>query len=474
MPCRSSQHPRLDRRSFLTASGLGFAGLSLPDVLAGAQADSSRARSTILIWLDGGPSHIDTWDMKPQAAAEFRGPFQPIQTSAPGIQLCEHLPRLARQTHHLAIVHSMGHATSRDLPGPNNHSSGFFHGLTAHPPDSSFFQLSESRPSRPDDPPFIGAVVAAKTRQRNSVPQQVMLPRRFRVLSNTPGQYANQLGAEFNPLYVDGSNDIPPKFTVPALKLPADLSAGRLRTRQQLLRQFDDQHRRFERSLVTQDYSKHQQRAFSVLFSKKSREAFEIEREPEALRRTYGRGVNAMSLLMARRLVQAEVPFITVVWKKEDPVLHKKKFCNGAGSWDTHGKNFDCLRDILLPNFDRMFAALLDDLHQQGLLDETLVVVSSEMGRTPKIGDPRPGGTSGRNHWRQCMSVLMAGAGIRGGQLYGASDPIAAYPVDKPVGPSDLARTIYHAMGVHDLTAVDGDGQSIELLEEGRVMAGLF
>ena len=179
-------------------------------------------------------------------------------------------------------------------------------------------------------------------------------------------------------------------------------------------------------------------------------------------------------LLMARRLVEAGVPFVTIVWKKEDPELHKKKFCNGAGSWDTHGKNFVCLKEILLPNFDRMFAALLADLHERGLLEETLVLVTSEMGRNPWIGDPRPGGQSGRNHWRQCMSALFAGGGVRGGQTYGSSDRFAAYPQDHPVRPADIAHTVYSAMGIDNLTATDRDGRAFQLLPKSQAIRQLF
>ena len=462
------------RRAFLVA---GTWGLSHPPGWSGADpvCASTRpapARSTILIWLDGGPSHIDTWDMKPRAPREIRGGFHPIATSAPGITLCEHLPQLAQQAHHLGIVQSLTHGP--ELQGPNNHASGYYHALTGHPPDSSFFQLGENRRARGDDWPFLGAGVAYKRPPHPSLPQQVMLPRRFRVLNDTPGQYATRLGSQYDPLYVDGGREQPPHFTVPALQLQGDVTSSRLLARNNLLDRIDRSQRALERFSHIADFNKHQQRAFSLLYSPATKRAFDLYQEPQSVREKYGRGVNAMSMLMARRLVEAGIPFVTIVWKKEDPELHKKKFCNGAGSWDTHGKNFVCLKEILLPNFDRMFAALLADLHERGLLEETLVLVTSEMGRNPWIGDPRPGGQSGRNHWRQCMSALFAGGGVRGGQTYGSSDRFAAYPQDHPVRPADIAHTVYSAMGIDNLTATDRDGRPFQLLPESQAIRQLF
>jgi uncharacterized protein (DUF1501 family) len=180
-----------------------------------------------------------------------------------------------------------------------------------------------------------------------------------------------------------------------------------------------------------------------------------------------------MSMLLARRLVEAGVPFVTVFWK-EDPKL--ASLCASGGAWDTHGNNFTCLRDHLLPEFDRCFAALLGDLHERGLLEGTLVLVNSEMGRQPRIGDPRSGGKrgAGRDHWTQCMSVLLAGGGIRGGQVFGASDKVAAYPADRPVGPEDIACTVYHALGLRDLEAIDREGRPFNLLPDGKALVELF
>src|SRR5207302_1431143 len=232
-----------------------------------------------------------------------------------------------------------------------------------------------------------------------------------------------------------------------------------------LLRALDDAHRLAEHSLPARDYAKHQHKAFTLLGSQQTKVAFDLRAEPEKLRDRYGTGINAMSMLMARRLVEAGVPFVTVFWKGDKEL---DTLCKSGGGWDTHGNNFNCLKDRLLPEFDQPFAALLDDLHQRGLLDETVVLVSSEMGRKPKVGDPRSGGPNGagRDHWTACMSVLLAGGGIRGGQVYGASDKYAEHPADKLVSAEDIAHTVFHAMGIDDLMARDRENRPFHLMEE--------
>jgi uncharacterized protein (DUF1501 family) len=216
-----------------------------------------------------------------------------------------------------------------------------------------------------------------------------------------------------------------------------------------------------------------QRQAYDLLTSRRTHGAFNLRAEPETVRAHYGRGVNAMSMLLARRLVEAEVPFVTVFWKGNDEV---SRLCNSGGGWDTHGNNFTCLRDRLLPEFDRPFAALLDDLHQRGLLEETLVLVTSEMGRKPRIGDPRSRGVNGagRDHWTGAMSVLLAGGGIQGGQAFGSSDRRAEYPADNPVAPEDIAKTLFYSMGIDDLYATDRQGRPFSLMEEGTPITALL
>jgi len=469
------RHDPIDRRTFLVAGGLGFFGGNLAHAAAydtGASARPNRrvARSAIMIWLSGGASHIDTWDMKPDAVAEYRGVFRPIHTSAPGIMLCEHLPHLARQAHHLAIVRSLGDHGR----GTGDHHAGYYYNLTGHAPDRSFHQLLNARTPYPTDWPSMAAVVAMKRAPHQYLPSAITLPGKEGAPEYTrPGQFSARLGIAYDPVFVDGTRERPLDFTVPALGLRGDVTSDQMLNRRDLLHTLDRARRRAELNPAVRDYTIQQQRAFTLLASARTQSAFDLRREPQTVRDRYGAGINAMSMLMARRLVEAGVPFVTVFWK-EDPELDR--LCNSGGGWDTHGNNFNCLRDRLLPEFDRPFAALLDDLHQRGLLNETLVLVSSEMGRKPRIGDPRSGGIAGagRDHWTACQSILLAGGGIRGGQVYGASDRRAEYPADNPVAPEHIARTVFYALGIDDLHAMDREGRPFHLMEQGRGLEELF
>jgi hypothetical protein len=407
--------------------------------------------------------------MKPDAPAEYRGQFRPMQTSAPGILLCEHLPHLARQAHHLAIVRSLGDHGR----GTGDHHAGYYYNLTGHAPDRTFHQLLNARTPYPTDWPAMASVVAFKRPRHPSLPQNITLPGKEGAPEYTrPGQFAARLGLEYDPVFVDGTRARPLDFAVPALTLRGDVSGERLVAQRQLLRAVDRVHRLTEQSAV-RDYTLQQRKAYELLTSSQAKSAFNLRAEPEAVRARYGPGINAMSMLLARRLVEAGVPFITVFWK-EDRELDR--LCNSGGGWDTHGNNFNCLKDRLLPEFDRPFAALLDDLHQRGLLEETLVLVTGEMGRKPRVGDPRSGGANGagRDHWTACMSVLLAGGGIRGGRAYGASDRRAEYPFDNPVAPEDIAKTVFHAMAIDDLSATDRQGRPFNLMEEGTPITALL
>jgi uncharacterized protein (DUF1501 family) len=251
------------------------------------------------------------------------------------------------------------------------------------------------------------------------------------------------------------------------------MTLDRLANRHALLKNIDDARRQADAELPVGNWSRHQQRAFDQLMSSHTADAFDVSREPPAVRERYGQTVNGMSLLLARRLVEAGVPFVTVFWMENEKIADE---CASAGGWDTHANNFNCLKDYLLPEFDRGFSALLADLHERGLLDETLVMVTSEMGRTPRIGDPRSGGVrgAGRDHWTHCLTDVLAGGGIRGGQTYGASDRYAEYPAQHPLTPADVTKTVYHAMGVHNLEATDLQGRPYNLLAEGRPLVELF
>ena len=320
----------------------------------------------------------------------------------------------------------------------------------------------------------MASVVARKRPVHPRLPSAITLPHKEGAPEYTrPGQFAARLGLEYDPVFVEGTWDRPLDFNVPALSLRGDISQQRLLARRDLLKAFDDLRSMTDGSLPARNYGKNQDKAFTLLRSRQTRAAFDLRAEPVPVREKYGVGINAMSMLMARRLVEAEVPFVTVFWK-EDRELDR--LCKSGGGWDTHGNNFNCLKDRLLPEFDRPYAALLDDLHQRGLLESTLVVVTSEMGRKPRIGDPRSGGAggAGRDHWPACMSVLLAGGGIRGGRVFGTSDKRAEYPSDNPVAPEHVARTVFHAMGIDDLSATDRDGRPFQLMEEGRALTELF
>lgn len=407
--------------------------------------------------------------MKPDAPAEYRGPFQPIATSAPGVRLCEHLPLLAQQAHHLAVVNSVGATVNT-----NDHHAGYYYNLTGHVPDQSFLTLGNNRTPMPTDWPFMGTVVASRRDPHPSLTNAITLPHKPSTAPYTrPGQFAARLGVEHDPLYVLGDFDKPLSFQAPALTLHGTATVDQLTSRRQLLERVDQARRDLDAHAVTQTFTSQQKRALSLLLSSGTTKAFDVSSEPEKVRQRYGETINGTSLLLARRLVEAEVPFITVFWK-EDKNLAKK--CKSGGGWDTHGNNFNCLKEDLLPEFDRAFSALIEDLNQRGLLDSTLLLVSSEMGRKPKIGDPRSGGVSGagRDHWTHCLTNLLAGGGIRGGQTYGASDPVGEYPADRPVTPADITKTVYHAMGVHNLEARDRENRPYNLLAEGEPIMDLF
>jgi hypothetical protein len=391
-----SQGPALSRRTFLVAGGLGSLGWPL---LAQASATPSRqaspkgkARSTILFWLCGGASHIDSWDLKPGAPAEIRGPFQPIATTAPGVRLCEHLPLLAQEAHRLAIVNSLGATLAK-----NDHHMGYYYNLTGHPPDQTFDAEGDNRRPRSTDWPYLGSVVAARRPPHRSLTNAITLPHRPSGPYVRPGQFAGRLGVEHDPWYVQGSLEQPLEFRAPGLTLEADVTRASLLDRRRLLGAIDQARRDFDQG-DTGRYTRIQQKAFAMLQSATTAQAFDLSREPQRLRERYGTTVNGMSLLLARRLVEAGVPFVTVFWMPNPKLA---ALCKSAGAWDTHGNNFNCLKDHLLPEFDRAFSALIGDLAARGLLDQTLVHVTSEMGRKPKIGDVRSGGVAGagRDHW---------------------------------------------------------------------------
>lgn len=449
------------RRRLLRMCAAGAFGLALPDILRlrAASADSlaardrsfGRARSVIMLFMSGGPAHQDTWDLKPDAPAEVRGPFKPIRTNVPGIEICEHFPRLARAADKYAIIRSLSH------PGID-HSTSAYEMLTGrrHP------NPGERREPGPDDFPHVGAVAGRLHPPRRAVPAFVAMPERFYITNgpDIPGQTGGLMGRQFDPFRIDGDFSRP-GFRVPDVALPAAVDPARLDRRRSLLRQISTQDHAVAATAAGQAPDAYYERAFSLLTAPETRRAFDLTAEPAKVRERYGMHRHGQAVLMARRLVEAGVPFVCVYWHREQPQLDT--------TWDTHANNFPELKDRLMPQVDQPHAALFADLEERGLLDSTLVVWAGEFGRTPKIN-----AAGGRDHWGFCGSALLAGAGIRGGQVYGSSDAQAAYPASDPVSPADLAATVYHALGIDPKLEITDRLNRPFPLTTGTPLVGLY
>jgi hypothetical protein len=415
---------------------------------AGAPRESRpSAKHCILVYLLGGPSHLDMWDPKPKAPAEIRGPFEPIATAVPGVQFTEHLPRLARRADQLAIVRSVSHDN-------NDHPYMAYYTLTGRVSPVPLGANTVLAPSRSDDP-HMGAIVSKFKHADTNVPGYVAIPELTVRMAPVPvagGGRAGYLGPRYDPLPV---NDDPTR-PIASLALPTGVSAARLNGREELLAVLDG------RTLKTQraaEYAAARRTAMRLTRSIGGGGMFELSAEAAALRDSYGRGRFGQSLLLARRLVERGVSFVGVHFN----------YMSKCDGWDTHKNNFTCLKHELLPLFDRGLSALLDDLAVRGLLEETLVVVMGEFGRTPKIN-----ADSGRDHWGLCGSVVLAGGGVNRGIVVGASDKIGAYPAAEPVSPPDVTATIFHALGL-DPKQLMSDGQGRPLaLSTGQPVAELF
>ncbi len=447
----------LTRRRWLEIGGLGLLGLSLPRLLrAEAAAAPRRARSCVLFLLHGGPSQLDTFDMKPGAPAEVRGEFQPIRTTVPGLHIVEHLPRLSRLAHHLSVVRSMTHTAI-------NHNTATYFVTTGQPPPRDLIAFTPTE----NDSPHLGALVAYGAREHGAVPAAVSLPD---PVSDgpytTPGQNGGFLGAHFAPFAIHGDPS-DEGFEVEGLAAGAELQL-RLAHRRGLLRTLNHRLDRAGDQRAFDNLDRYQQRAFTLLTSDATRRAFAIEREPAWLRDRYGRHKYGQSLLLARRLVEAGVRLVTVYWggKVNNPLPH----------WDTHFNNNPRLKDELLPPFDQCFSAFIEDLAARGLLETTLVVCTGEFGRTPRFGQFTGNGVNetGRDHWCQCYSLLLAGGSMPGGRILGRSDRFAAYPADDPCTPQDLTASLLDALGVNPgLEARDAFGRAVPL-SAGQVRPSLF
>ncbi len=443
----------LTRRQWLRVGGLGVAGLALPELLQrrmataraqgpGASGHFGRAQSCILCFLFGAPAHQDIWDLKPGAPAEFRGEFKPIASSVPGLWLGEHIPRVARTAHRFALIRSVAHPD-------DTHTVAMHYMLTGR----RHAEPKTNPRNQPSDFPCFGAVMQYLRPGRVGLPSGISLNAPANQVSANnhifPGFFAGLLGSTYDPLFIAQDPSAPNFAPLPALDAVA---AARLRSRRGLLAEVDAQRKALDAVAAVRGFGQHYERAFSVVTAPVARQAFDLSREPDQVRERYGRSAFGQGLLLARRLVEAGVGLVTVNWARDDAF------------WDTHANNFKDLKQKLLPPFDLGFSALLEDLDSRGLLEETLVVCLGEFGRTPKINS-----NAGRDHWAACNSVVLAGGGVRPGQVHGASDRIAAYPATAPVSPDDLAATIYHLLGIDPHTELhDRLGRPLTLAN-GRV-----
>lgn len=462
LPDPFHRSPFLPRRNMLLQAGaLGVAGLNLPTLLRAASGSPGetpaalngfgRAKQCILLFMWGGPSQLDTFDPKPSAPETIRGPFKPIVTNVPGIELSELFPNLARQADKLAVIRSLNH------DDPAHLSSGHTI-LTGHLPPVNF---SDNEPPSERDTPHIGSVMSKVRPSTTAMPSFVTMPwLAFHPAAPggmAPGQHGGWLGRQYDPFLVMGDPNAA-GWKVPALALIDGQSPDRLQHRRELLQSLDHQRRAGEQSGGLSQLDSLQQRAFGLLTSATVRGAFDLGQETPETRDRYGRNIHGQCVLLARRLIEHDVPLVSVNWHND-----------GQNFWDTHGNNFNRLKNDLCPPADRALTALLEDLSRTGRLDETLIVWVGEFGRAPVIN-----GSSGRDHHPRCYSGLMAGGGIRGGQVFGASDQHAAYPADKPVSPHDLVATMYHALGVASDAVLHDSLNRPHRIHDGRVIGELF
>jgi hypothetical protein len=433
----------LSRRAFLRAGTLGAFGLSLAEYFGLREAQGAppaRAKSVLLIYAMGGISHHDSFDPKPGAPAEVRGEFGTIPTRLPGVRFCEHVPRLARMADRFALLRSVRHHES-------DHGVGAYYMLRGYTqPDPSLDRPENQKRANPT----IGAHVARLLGSANGLPPYVCVPG-LSDLAQIEYYTAGWMGRAYDP-FVLRCDPNGPAFGVPGLVLPAEVPAARLRERMSLVRALDRRGRPFEATPGPKGMEAHQARAYQVLTSGTTRRAFDVSAEPDRVRAAYGRTRLGQSCLLARRLVEAGVPFVTV----------------DDDGWDHHAQIFPGLRQRL-PELDSCLSTLLEDLGQRGLLRTTLVALLTDFGRTPRVNQG-----AGRDHWPVVFSVLFAGAGVPGGLVLGASDKLGAEPSEGPLSPKDIAATLYHLLGINpfqDYTSLDG--RPFQVLDRGAVIRPL-
>ena len=455
----------INRRDLLRIGSLSLlpTGIALPQHLAAQQSSIKRpaaAQSVILLNLFGGPSHIDMFDMKPQAPSQIRGEFKPISTSLPGLQICEHLPRIATWMNRGSLIRTITHSYNSHHP---------YTLLTGY---SKATNTNPARP-QPTNHPSMGSICHYFGLNRPGAVPQVFIPDYPGYTQNPrPGGYGGYLGKGYDPLFTSCRPQFSRKGSFydpvtpigrplpPSMNQSSDITVGRLHQRYSLLQQVGRNFNALSTSPNVVGMNKFQQQAFSLLTSGKTRDAFDLDREPERVHQRYGRNLYGQSMLTARRLVEAGTTFVTVNWEVAVETH--------GGHWDMHQKNFAMLKSHL-PILDQMVTALLDDLDKRGRLSSTLVVVTGEMGRTPKVN-----AKAGRDHWPSCGFCLLFGGGIGSGRVYGKSDKHGGYPIEDPVTPGDLVATIYQLLGIDPTATVpDRLNRPIHISHGGKAIAAI-
>jgi hypothetical protein len=452
------------RRDMLQLGSLAALGLSLPTLPTRASSTRAapgfgKARACLLIYLFGGPSQLDTFDLKPDAPEHFRGEFKPIATNVPGVRICEHLPRLAGQADKYCLIRGMHHEHPR-------HGWGLYYTLTGHRHNRPDLDA----PPTPDDFPGPGALVNRLAPRQGGLPAAVTLPRWNRFL-DLPNDYAGEragfLGSAFDPWLVRADRG-GHSFLPQGLELPVDVPVGRLSERRKLLAAVDRGIARWGEAVQTHDALR--ARAGELLSSAAVRRAFDLNAEPDRLRQRYGRHPFGQGLLLARRLLEAGTTLVQLNWH-DDGSNVKSPF------WDTHKDNFNTLRERLLPPVDEGLSALLQDMHERGLLASTLVLMLGEFGRTPRVGQVVMNGAtdkSGRDHWPHAYTTLAAGAGLLGGSVYGVTDARAAYVKEGQVSPPDLQATVLHLLGIDPAALIHDRQGRPHRASEGQPVLGLL
>ena len=474
----------MHRRTMLQAGAIGILGVGMSEVAALQAADvktvgvgAGRAKSVIFVFLSGGLTQHDSFDPKPDAPAEIRGEFSSIATKTPGVRICEHLPMLAARSQSWGMI--------RSLTTPHNgHSEGHMSILSGRTPLPPGF--SGEKPQSGDWPSIASVVGSAVRPRSNNLPPAIVLPERLvhRTGRVIPGQFGGQMGPRRDPWFVEASpfnantyGAYPEyefhfvrgkertknlKFESPNLSLPQGLSPAQLADRDGLLHLLDAQRRTLDRLAPETPFDRHRHSAISLLSDPKVQKSFDVRNADPKLLDQYGRNAFGWSLLMARQLVEAGVTLVQVNLGNNE-------------TWDTHDNNFPLLKDCLLPPTDRAISALLDDLQARGLLNDTLVVMCGEMGRTPKVSavNRSPGAKAGRDHWGMVQTVFVAGGGVKGGVVIGSSDKNGAYPSDAPQQPENLAATIYHALGIPSSAMWKDELSRPNHIYHGEPIAGL-